>query len=84
MSTIKTESARNQCDMILRFMRDYGGISQAQAIDEFGCYRLSSRIWDLRNSGHAIKTEKRTRKNRYGKTVTYAYYSLVYVDEHLA
>lgn len=76
MSTINTEASRNQCAMILRFMRDYGGISQAQAIDEFGCYRLSSRIWDLRQSGYSIKTEKRTKKNRYGKTVNYAFYIL--------
>lgn len=76
MSTIDTEASRNQCAMILRFMRDFGGISQAQAIDEFGCYRLGARIWDLRHRGYSIKTEKRTKKNRYGKTVNYAVYLL--------
>lgn len=76
MSTLTNETTASQRDMILRFMRDYGSITPAQAIEELGCYRLGARIWDLRHAGHNIKTESVKRKNRYGKTVSFARYRL--------
>lgn len=76
MSTLTNETTANQRDMILQYMRDCGSITPAQAIEELGCYRLGARIWDLRHAGHNIKTESVKRKNRYGKTVSFARYSL--------
>lgn len=29
-----------QCERILRHLRDYGSITQAEAMTEYGCYRL--------------------------------------------
>lgn len=76
MSTLTNETTLTQRDMILQFMRDFGGITPAQAIEEFGCYRLGARICDLRAAGYNIKTENVKRKNRYGKTVSFAKYTL--------
>lgn len=67
----------SQNDMILRHLKTHKrGITQADAVEKFGCYRLSARISDLREMGYDIKTENETKKNRYGVTVTYARYKL--------
>lgn len=49
---------QTQCQMILRYMQANGGITQAEAIDKFRCYRLAARIADLRRAGHDIITDK--------------------------
>ena len=33
-----------QCERILRHLRDYGSITQAEAMTEYGCYRLRYRL----------------------------------------
>lgn len=66
-----------QCDRIMRHMRDYGSITSAEAISEYGIYRLASRISDLRRQGVPITREMRTSKNRYGDPVSFAAYSLI-------
>lgn len=66
------------CAMILQFMRDNGGITPGQAMDELGCYRLGARIWDLRHKyGYNIKTEMVQKRNRYGVMVSFAKYILI-------
>lgn len=62
-----------QCDRILRHLQDYGSITQAEAVTEYGCYRLGARIWDLK----PIKSETVTGKNRYGERTCFARYSIV-------
>ena len=65
-----------QCDRILRHLQDYGSITQAEAVTEYGCYRLGARIWDLKARGVAIKSETVSGKNRYGERTSFARYSL--------
>lgn len=57
-----------QCERILRHLRDYGSITQAEAMTEYGCYRLGARIFDLKNQGYEITGENESVKNRYGET----------------
>lgn len=45
-------------DMVLRFMREFGYITQKEAVRTLNCYRLSARIHDLRRRGHNIITER--------------------------
>ena len=66
----------NQTQMILDYMRENGSISAMEAVEEFGCYRLSARIADLKQLGHSITGDTVTRKNRYGKPVTFKRYRL--------
>lgn len=66
-----------QCERILRHMQDYGSITQAEAVTEYGCYRLGARIFDLKSRGVAIKSETVTGKNRYGERTSFARYSIV-------
>lgn len=66
----------SQCEQVLRYMRDFGSITPMDAIREFTITRLGARIYDLRKAGYTIKTENVISKNRYGKTIWYAKYSL--------
>ena len=65
-----------QCLKVLKYMTEHGSITQLDALREFGCMRLASRISDLRKSGVPIKKEMETAKNRYGEPISYARYSL--------
>lgn len=63
---------------ILRYLKEHGSITPVDALREFGCMRLASRITDLKNDGYIIVTSFETTKNRYGDKVRYARY---YLDE---
>ena len=49
-------------------MEDYGSIDPMTAIKDYGCMRLSARIFDLRELGYDIDKENITVKTRHGKT----------------
>lgn len=66
-----------QCERILRHLDDYGSITQGEAMQEYGIYRLASRINDLRRNGCLIVTEMVSGRNRYGETTHYARYRKV-------
>lgn len=72
------ETRVTQCDMILAYMRQHGGITQGEAWN-MGIARLASRINNLRNRGYAIKTIPVTKRvKRYGKikVIRFARYEL--------
>ena len=66
-----------QCERILRHLQDYGSITQAEAVTEYGCSRLGARIWDLKAQGVPIRSERVTGKNRYDEPVSFSKYSIV-------
>lgn len=65
-----------QCEEIIRFMKDFGGITSAEAMADLGVYRLASRIHDIRKEGVKIKSETVTSKNRYGTKIHFKRYSM--------
>lgn len=76
MSTLVSEATATQCDMILRYMQENGSITQMEAAEEFGCWRLAARIADLRRAGYSIKSDMVSQKNRYGKPISFARYAI--------
>lgn len=66
-----------QTERILQYMRDFGSITQLEAIRDISCMRLGARIFDLKREGYAIEKEMETSKNRYGEDTSYARYRLV-------
>lgn len=68
---------QTQCERILRHLRDYGSISSLEAISEYGCMRLASRINDLKRQGYNISAERGKSKNSYGEPTSFAVYRLV-------
>lgn len=65
-----------QCERILNYIEENGSITQIDALREFGCMRLASRISDLKRQGVPVIRKMETAKNRYGEPVSYARYSL--------
>lgn len=64
-----------QCEKILDYMKEHGEITQREAI-YLGCYRLASRIHDIKRSGIRIKTETREVENVDGTKSHIAVYSI--------
>ena len=66
-----------QCERIIEYMNEFGGITQLEALKELGCFRLASRINDIKRKGYNVRTERITLKNRWKEPVRIARYSLV-------
>jgi hypothetical protein len=54
------KSAKSQCDMIAEWLNQGYSITQLDAFTMFGCFRLASRIHDLRERGMQINACKIT------------------------
>lgn len=71
---MKTANQRNR---VLRHLKDHGGLTQIEAMSEYGIARLAARIQELREDGYEITTERVHGKNRYGESTSYARYVLL-------
>ena len=65
-----------QKERILRHLNDFGSITSAEAMQDYGIMRLASRVDELRKAGHPIITEVVTGKNRYGEPTRWARYRM--------
>ena len=65
-----------QCERILDYIAENGSITQLDALREFGCMRLASRISDLKRQGIPVQRKMETSKNRYGEPISYARYTI--------
>lgn len=72
----ENENTLSQQAQILEYLKSHRGISQAEAIDAFGCYRLSARIKDLRDRGFYVSVIMEDGVNRFGRHTRYARYFL--------
>jgi len=62
----------SQTKLIYEYLkRTEDGITPLDALEKFGCFRLSARIADLRDEGHNIVTLRETKNGK-----TYARYKL--------
>ena len=66
----------SQCNKVLHFIETEGSITPLDALREFGCMRLASRVSDLKRKGYPITREMEKTKNRYGETIRYARYRM--------
>ena len=65
-----------QCSKIIDHIEREGSITPLDALREFGCMRLASRITDLKRKGYVITKEMETAQNKAGEPVRYARYRL--------
>lgn len=72
MSVLQYENTQSQCLSILRHLQCGKSINPLQALNQYGCFRLGARIYDLKQRGYLI--EKRMVKTANGKK--YAEYSM--------
>lgn len=76
---LRTLQEGSQCYNVLKFILTRGSITAKDAVDNFGIYRLSARIADLRGKGVPIKTELVPTKSGLS-TTKYARYSITTED----
>ena len=65
-----------QYELIKRHLEDHGSITTWDSFTEYGITRLSQYIMILRREGLMIESVNTTKKNRYGKDVTFSTYKL--------
>lgn len=57
-----------QTERIEKYMQDFGGITQLEALRDLGVMRLASRISEMRRDGARITSRMIEVTNRYGET----------------
>lgn len=71
------EQSQTHKRLIREHLLNGGSITALEALRDFGCYRLASRISDLRSEGMVIaKTMEESVSKLTGKPVRFARYSL--------
>ena len=65
-----------QNQKILEHLMTKGTITQLEALNKYGCMRLSGRIFELRQKGYDIHTKIIAVRNRDGEAAYVAEYSL--------
>ena len=73
---MSNNSRPTQCDKIMRHFMFFGGITQAEAINDYGIMRLASRISEMKKKGIAIRKEYEHGKNRFGEPCSWVRYYL--------
>lgn len=68
---------KTQKDAILWHLTTHGHITSWEAIKEYGCTRLASIIFNLKDEGHTIITHLDKKVNRFGRGVSIARYELL-------
>lgn len=72
-----TATSASQTKQILEYMKQGNKITPLEALRKFGCFRLTSRIWDIeRLTGVRPKRERIKVQNAEGKQVYVMQYSL--------
>ena len=65
-----------QAQELYQHMVDHGTLTQIEAYEQYGCFRLASRIHEMKKDGIRIKKVLKKGTNRYGIECRYAEYSL--------
>ena len=69
-----------QCDKIISYIKEFGSITAYEAFIDLGITQLAARIFELKRKGYEFETEMKHKKNRYGETVHFKAYKLVYEE----
>ena len=72
----KPYSVLTQCERILKYIAWHGSISQREAMNELGIYRLASRVNDLKRRGYQITAKMTAGENRFGEKTNFKVYKL--------
>lgn len=71
-----------QREQILEYIKAFGSITPMEAFADLGITKLATRISEMRRDGIEFNIETVRNKNRFGKTVHYARYSLCEVEQN--
>lgn len=65
-----------QREAIVNYITEFGSITPMDAFADLGITKLATRISEMKKDGLRFKTETVKSKNRYGKTISFAKYSM--------
>jgi hypothetical protein len=74
----------SQAADVINFVKTHGSITTKQAMEELGCYRLSGRIYDIRQVGIEVNRDMIEVPNRNGGTSRVARYTIPNIPECFA
>lgn len=66
----------NQRELILKYLHDFGSISDYEAVVDLGILQFGARLKELREQGYVFSSEWIKKKNKYGKPVRFKRYKL--------
>ncbi len=66
-----------QKEKILRHLSSIGSITPLDAMNDYAIMRLTSRICELKDEGHNIKSELISSQNKFGEKVSFSKYTLI-------
>ena len=72
----RPEKGMTQRDMVLKYIVDFGYITSWDAYKDLGVTQLATRIYELKERGYQFEKSFVTGKNRYGKNISWAKYTL--------
>ena len=75
-ATMNKNSKPKQVERIVDYMRQFGGITQFEAMRDLGIMRLGGRVSELRKAGVPIESDMIPVKNRFGETCYIKQYRL--------
>lgn len=67
----------SQNERVLAYMRTHGGITAMDAFSQLHITRLSARIFDLRERGHKIVSDRIKKKNEDGTHIHYERFRVI-------
>lgn len=65
-----------QCELVIKYIQDFGSISPMEAFHDLGITKLSTRVSELKVKGWKFNTVVEHGVNRYGKKTHFCRYSL--------
>jgi len=70
----KLKAKPTQCQKIVAFVQEYGGITSRDAYKHLGVTQLGSRIFEMEHKGYTVDRERITVKDREGDPVSVVRY----------
>ena len=70
------EALSKQEQRVLDYIKRHNSINPLQSWTDCGVYRLSAVIFNLKNKGYEIESNRRVALNRFDEEVRFAEYSL--------
>lgn len=67
----------NQCELIMKYLIDFGSITPLEAFIDLGVMRFSARIYDIKKQGTQLKEEYIKITTRYGIKKSVKKFSLI-------
>lgn len=72
-----------QCTRVVQYIKEFGSITQIEALEDLGIMRLASRISEINKSKeYKIIRKDVSAKNRWGEPVTYGRYFFASIQEN--